>query len=383
MVPVVEQLMRSPDEENVARYACSCAANILRQSPEHRAAYGAAIAPRVFALVKHATAIVLRASAGGSDAAIEKVIVVGASSPQVHAPVALSGGGAVADVADADAASQRRLNHVEWQPPEYLVAALSFLTEFSQSTETNVIRTTLMLLAGLRKLPRTPPVLSVTEAALMFFMRHANGPLEQRHILIDGGVLSLVFSMLANMGHGNPGAYVAACCTLYDLVASKPPESASSDSAPIIRRVMSAAFAFGPVNDQGVPVPLWNFVNGVAGYPAEIVALLAAWRSRPEGEGSRLDGNATEQGHYAHGVTQAIVELMAFGVSDGSSDFSNGCWSGHASDNPRSWWHALVHRLRALLKNSRNPSAVTLLNFCAAAAVVTAGVKRGAKSRFR
>jgi hypothetical protein len=266
--------------------------------------------------LKHATAIILRASAGGSDAVIEKVIVVGASSQQVHEPVAPSGSGAVA-------AAQSRVNHVEWQPPEYLVTALSFLTEFNQLTDTNVIRTTLMLLAGLRKLPLTPPVLSVIEAALVFFMRRASGPVAQRHVLIDGGMLNSVFDMLAHVGHGNPDAYVAACCTLYHLVAAGPPEGAPSDTAPIIRRVMAAAFAFGAVNEHQVPVPLWSFAHGVAGYPAEIVALLAAWRSRPEGEGSRLDGNATEQGHYAHGVMQAMVELMTFGVSD-ASDFSNG-----------------------------------------------------------
>jgi hypothetical protein len=359
--------MRSPDEDsNVARYACNCAANILRQSPEHRAACEAAIAPRVFALVKHATAIVLRA--GVSDV------------PQVTAVAGSSGGGAGAA---ADAAAQSRVK--ERQPPEYLVSALNFLNEVGPSTDTNVIRTTLMLLASLRKLPQTSPVLSATEAALAFLMGYAHGPVEQRQALIDGGILNSVFDMLAHMGRGDPDAYVTACGTLYHLVQLCEGESycvtgAPSESAPIIGRVLAAAFAHGPLNDQRVPIPLWNFANGVAGYPTEIAALVAA--KRLEGGGAPLDGSAEEQARYADAIIHTMTQFMRFGLGDGS-DFNNGCLDGNACGNPQSWWYALLHRLRALLKNSRNPSAAELLLFCSVAGDLTAEVLRDSKRRLR
>jgi hypothetical protein len=269
----------------------------------------------------------------------------------------------------------------EWEPPQYLLYALSFLSEFRPSTATNVIRTTLMLLASLRKLPPTPPVLSVIESALTFLIRYARGPLEQRHALIDGGMLNTVFDMLAHMGHGDPDAYVTACFVLYHLV--EPREgAAASETAPITDRVMAAAFAYGTANDQGVPVPLWNLANSIAGYPAEIAALVAAKHSRrSEGEGVQLDGSVEEQAHYADAVMRTMMSLMEFGLIDGS-DFNNGCRSGNACANPRSWWYALLRRLRALLKNSRDPSAVELLRFCAAAAVMTAEINRGSKGRF-
>jgi hypothetical protein len=139
--------------------------------------------------------------------------------------------------------------------------------------------------------------------------------------------------------------------------------------------VVAAAFAYGAINEQHVPVPLWKFAAGVVGYPAEIAALVAAKQSRRSDVGAQLDGSAGEQADYAVAVIHTMTDLMKFGLSDGS-DFNNGRGSGKAYANPQSWWHALLHRLRALLKNSRDPSAVDLLKFCAAAAVVTADVNR-------
>jgi hypothetical protein len=266
------------------------------------------------------------------------------------------------------------------------VYALSFLTELDSSIlDTNVLRTTLVLLASLRKLPQTSPVLSATEAALAFLMRRATGTLEQRQVLIDGGMLNSVFDMLAHMGHGHPGAYLVACGALYHLadlqdILATP----NSETAPIIRRLVAAAFAYGPVNDQGVPVPLWNFANGVAGYPAEITALLAAKKSRhSEGSGaSWFNGSAEEQAHYAHTVKLTMMLVMEFGLTDGSN-FNNSGGRGKAYANSQSWWHGLHRRMRALLKNSSDSSAVDLLQFCASAVAVAADTNRGSKGRFR
>jgi hypothetical protein len=381
MVPVLEQLMRSPDEGGeVARYACSCAEAILRQSPQHRAASEAIIVPRVVALVKHATAIVLRASVG---AATGTATGCGSNSaPAARTTITASAAGAGAT--PVDAAPQSREEQVEWQPPDYVISALSFLTEFRPSTDTNVVRTTLMLLASLRKLPQTSPVLAVIEVALAFLMRPARGPVEQRRVLIDGGMLNTVFDMLAHMGHGDPDAYVTACGTLYALVGAEP-DGGETETGPIIDRMIAAAFASGAVNDEGVPVSLWNLANSVAGYPAEIAALVAAkasQRSQSEGGGTRLDGSAEEQSNYASTVAHTMMILMTSGLSEGS-DFNNGPGSGKACANPRSWWYVLYRRLRALLKNSRAPAAVGLLRFCAAAAVITADANRGPKGRFR
>jgi hypothetical protein len=155
ILPVLEQLMKPPevDSNTVARYACVCAGNILRQSPQHRAAGEAIIVPRVFALVKHATAIVLRASVGAATG----TAAVGGSRRNAPATAAV----VVSGTTPVEATPQSRVDQVERQPPEYLAFALSFLTELNPPTDTNVVRTMLMLLASLRKLPPTPPVLSV------------------------------------------------------------------------------------------------------------------------------------------------------------------------------------------------------------------------------
>jgi hypothetical protein len=260
----------------------------------------------------------------------------------------------------------------------------------SSILDTNVLRTTLVLLASLRKLPQTSPVLSATEAALAFLMRRATGTLEQRQALIDGGMLNSVFDMLAHMGHGHPGAYIVACGALYHLADLHEGEDTlatpNSETAPIIQRLVAAAFAHGPVNDQGVPVPLWNFANGVAGYPAEITALLAAKKSgHSEGSGaSWFNGSADEQAHYAHTVKFTMMLVMEFGLTDGSNfNNSSGCGRGKAYTNPQSWWHGLHRRMRALLKNSSDSSAVDLLQFCASAVAVAADANRGSKGRFR
>jgi hypothetical protein len=136
---------------------------------------------------------------------------------------------------------------------------------------------------------------------------------------------------------------------------------------------MAAAFAYGAVNDQGIPVPLWNLANGAAGYPAEIAALMAAKQS-----GAQLGGSVDKQAQFTHAVKQTVMVLMTFGLNEGS-DFNSGGKSSKACANPRSWWHALYRRMRALLKNSRDPVAVTLLQFCAAFSVKT----DGPKGRFR
>jgi hypothetical protein len=262
-----------------------------------------------------------------------------------------------------------------WQPPEYLVTALSVLGELDASAlDTNVLRTMLMLLASLRKLPQTSPVLSSIKVALAFFIQHGNGPPEQRHALIDGGMLNTVFDMLAHMGHGHADAYIAACFTFYTLLEL---EEGEEFLTPIIRRVLAAAFAYGPVNEHHVPVPLWNFANGVAGYPVEIVAQGA------EGGGSGFDGSAEKQARYADMVNHTMMLLMEFGLTDGSDFNSNGCGRGKAYANPQSWWHGLYRRMRPLLKNSSDSSAVDLLQFCASAVAVTADANRGSKGRFR
>jgi hypothetical protein len=229
-----------------------------------------------------------------------------------------------------------------------------------------------MLLASLRKLPQTSPVLSAVEVALAFLMRLANGPVAKRHVLIDGGMLNSVFDLLAHMGNGDPEAYITACGTLYHLVSAEA-DGGDAETSPIIDRVMAAAFAYGVVNDQGIPVPLWNLANGAAGYPAEIAALMAAKQS-----GAQLGGSVDKQAQFTHAVKQTVMVLMTFGLNEGS-DFNSGGKSGKACANPRSWWHGLYRRMRALLKHSRDPVAVTLLQFCAAFSVTT----DGSKGRFR
>jgi hypothetical protein len=202
---------------------------------------------------------------------------------------------------------------------------------------------------------------------------------EQRHAVIDGGMLNSVFDMLTYMGHGDPVAYRVACFALFHFVVAKPRKGegggfssdASFDPTPIIRRILAAAFAYGPVSDKRVPVPLWNFANGVAGYPAELAAK----------QSQGIDDSVEERAADARMVILTIRDLMKFGLSDGS-DF-NGRGSGKACANPQSWWYALLHRMRALLKNSRDPTAVDLLQFCAAVAVVTAETNRGSKGRLR
>jgi hypothetical protein len=383
MLPVIEQLMIPRDEDGkVVGYACRCAAAILCQSPKHRAACEAAIAPQVFALVKHATAVALRAGFGAAAGTAVTVDTTSCGSNSAPATTTTTS----APVVAIPAAPQAQVDHVSWQPSEYLVSALSFLAELSSTTDTNIVRTVLMLLASLRKLPQTPPVLSAIENALGFLMRNANGSLEKRHVLIDGGMLNTGFDMLAHLGHGDPDVYVGACNALFFLVVPEPRKGASSDAssdtAPIIHRVLAAAFAYGAVNDQHVPVPLWNFANGVAGYPAEIAALVAAKRVQRLEGGAHLDGSAEEQAGYADTVVGVMAILMEFGLNDGS-DFTNGRGTGKACGNPQSWWHALFHRMRALLKNSRRPAAVDLLRLCAAATVVTAETNRGSKGRFR